>query len=153
MTPRPLGIAILSTFDIACGALVLVLMLALVPIMRGEWIGPVDDPGLAVLAALACLVGVGMWQGARWAWWLVALSFGYAILSQGLAMALSGGVPQAELLESIGYFVVNSLLLLYLFKPNVVAYFGVGGVSSRARLLRLAVAAAAIVLIVDVTFA
>lgn len=128
--PRPTGVAILAILDIVVGILAL---------LGGIFIAALGGSGLLalygygffngfvavvggfiiVIGILAIIVGWGMWSGKEWAWLLAIILYGLGALS-GL-LSLAGGN-----LSSVVGLPIDVLLLWYMFRPHVKAFFGRG---------------------------
>ena len=91
--------------------------------------------GIGFLGALGIAAGVGMWMGKRWGWWLGAFYLFYSIARNANALLTlpalveqigppEGGVAKYQFRYG-GRIVFAALFLLYFFKANVVAWFGV----------------------------
>ena len=82
-------------------------------------------PGLiAVLGAIILMLGIvmlavawGLWTGKRWAWTL-AIVFIVLGIVVGIAQMIAGGY------HGILTLIVQIIIVYYLFRPNVKAYFG-----------------------------
>jgi len=100
---------------------------------------------LAFLDALGVAAGIGMWTGRKWAWWLGVLLLSYVIARNTNALFVISdvvreyGEPEAGAtrfyVKHVGRIIVNSLVILYFFKSNVVGYFQVAGIRTRKRFL------------------
>ncbi|EMI47185.1 putative membrane protein [Rhodopirellula sp. SWK7] len=140
-TERPVGVSVLAVLHIL-GGLVLFgvqfLMFARLDSMeeslRAMGIPPVlVIVGVMFLSVLTIASGIGMWMGTRWGWWLAAFYYVYGVLRN--ASALYTVVSMADQLEGTARgpefymikhsvrIVIQSLLLMYFFKGNVLDYF------------------------------
>lgn len=136
---RPLGIAILAVLDIIGGILGLfggISMAALSTIiaeMMEEMGGLPGFEGLfgaaievmflvlgitaIIMGIVAVAVGWGFWKGTEWAWIL-----GIALYAIGIILgvvSLAGGN-----VFSVISIIIGALIVYYLFRPNVKAWFG-----------------------------
>ncbi len=136
---RPLGIAILAVLDIIGGILGLfggISMAALSTViakMMEEMVGLPGFEGLfgatievmflvlgviaIIMGIIALAVGWGFWKGSEWAWVL-----GLALYAIGIifgVLSLAGGN-----VFSLVSIIIGVLLVYYLFRPNVKAWFG-----------------------------
>jgi hypothetical protein len=103
---------------------------------------------IVFLGALGLASGVGMWRGAAWGWWLAGFYYLYAIyrnanalfLISGMAEQLAGEArgPGYYYVKHVGRIITHSLVLFYLFRENVLAYFGLGQIEKGRALVRLA---------------
>lgn len=76
--------------------------------------------GFAIVIGLfAIFVGWGMWNGKGWAWILAVVLYGLGALF-GLIGLVGGGY------SGIVGLLIDILLLWYMFRPHVKAYFGKG---------------------------
>ena len=127
---RPTGITILAVLDILGGILALLLgaLLAaaggsgvLSSVGYGNLSGLVSIAGgfLVVVGALAILVGWGMWSGKGWAW-VAALILAALGVIGGLGSLVVGRF------SGVVSLIIDVLILWYLFRPHVKAYFGRG---------------------------
>lgn len=128
--PRPTGVALLAILDLLFGILAL---------LGGIFIAAIGGSGLLtlygygffsgfvavaggfviIIGILAIVVGWGMWSGKEWAWLLAIILYGLGALT-GL-LSLAGGN-----LSSVVGLLIDALLLWYLFRPHVKAFFGRG---------------------------
>jgi hypothetical protein len=128
--PRPTGIAILAILDFIGGVLLLLggAFLAaiggssiLTTYGYGAFSGVVTVFGgiAVVLGLFAIFVGWGLWSGKSWAWTLAVVLYILGALTS--LVGLAGGS-----LGSIVPLILYALILWYLWKPHVKAYFGKG---------------------------
>ena len=128
--PRPGGVTVLSILDFIGGILAFLVGLFVVAVGGsgllaqlgyGLFSGFVVVAGVAVviIGLLSLLLGYGMWTGKGWAWLLAVILYALGALSSLLSLA--GGS-----FGSIVSLVIYGLLLWYLWKPHVKAYFGKG---------------------------
>lgn len=136
---RPLGITLLSVLFFLGGLSFAGLMVFLVSSPdRLQSSRPFPPTSLivvvgSIVASVAFASSFGMWRGRNWAWWLVAWYY-FSMLSSDLCQ-LRIGVPlklrsldyeEVQLLamrQGVGA-IINALLLGYLFKSNVLRFFG-----------------------------
>ncbi|MDA4125793.1 MAG: hypothetical protein OK452_01115 [Thaumarchaeota archaeon] len=127
---RPTGVTILAILDFVGGVLAFFVGLFVVALGGSGLLsqfgygfvsGFVVVAGVAVIiiGLLGLLLGWGMWTGKEWAWILAIVLYALGALSSLLSLA--GGS-----LGSIVSLVIYGLLLWYLWKPHVKAYFGKG---------------------------
>lgn len=131
MAPRrPTGVAILAILDFLAGALILLGGLVLIAVGGtgllaslgyGFFAGIATLLGAVVLVigVLAIVVGWGLWTGKRWAWILALILYALGALSS--LVSLAGGS-----VSSVVGLVIDALLIWYLFRPHVKAFFGQG---------------------------
>jgi hypothetical protein len=91
-----------------------------------------------VIASLVMALGVGVLLGAKWIWWLEAFGIAYSISSNAVSVVLAlllplipgflhpmlGGLSALFIFKYLTRVVLGSLFLAYLFKENVLAFFG-----------------------------
>jgi hypothetical protein len=133
---RPTGIAILAILELIGGVIVLLAGIGLAalggslltalgyPVFGGlaALIGgglAVIGGGLAVFGLVALGVGWGLWTGKGWAWWLAVILSILGVLGSLASVAV--GSP-----TSIVGLIVDAVILWYLFRPHVQAFFGRG---------------------------
>jgi len=98
-SPRPLGVTILAVLTVISGIGFLVSVI-LVPL------------GIANL-----VVAYGLWKGKRWAW-TITLVLSFIGIALGLASIATGTIV------SIWPVIINAIVIYYLYRPNVKAFFG-----------------------------
>jgi len=98
-SPRPLGVTILAILTVISGIGFLVSVI-LVPL------------GIAML-----VVAYGLWKGKRWAW-TITLVLSFIGIALGLASIATGNIV------SIWPVIINAIVVYYLYRPNVKAFFG-----------------------------
>ena len=111
---RPFGVTIIAILAIlgGIGSILLGFIVLIIPIL-GIILG-----GIFVIIGLSYFVmAYGLWNGLRWAWTLTVLISALGIVV-GLASIIIGTGG------SILYIIVNAIIIYYLFKPDVKAYFG-----------------------------
>jgi lysylphosphatidylglycerol synthetase-like protein (DUF2156 family) len=127
---RPLGIAILAVLEIIGGILALIIGIAFVAAgsmfesmmsevmpFYGLFTGIFAIIGaiVIVVAIIALLLGYGLWKGSGWAWIL-----------QLIFSALGAVTSLTALPSGIVGLIIDGLIIWYLFRPNVKAFFGKG---------------------------
>ena len=98
-----------------------------------------------------------MWKGTAWGWWLAGFYYVYAIYRNANALLLVASMadqiagetrdPGYYYVKHVGRVITHSLVLFYLFRESVLAYFGLPQLARRRALLQLAKPIAALVLI------
>ena len=146
MADRPLGIAILAVLDIICGiaALIVGILMAAVStiiadlpefedairdVMTSVWVTDVEAAidilatVLIVLGVIICIMGLGaivvgwgFWTGKQWAWILGVIYFIVSIVISAVGMVWSP--------TNVVSVIIGVVILYYLFRPNVKAWFG-----------------------------
>ena len=128
---RPTGIAILAILELLGGILILLVGIALAAV-GGSVLSSLGYGSLGGLAAVAggvvaifgiigLLVGWGLWTGKGWAWWL-------AVILSILGVLVSIGSIAVGAFTSVVGLIIDAVILWYLFRPHVKAFFGRGGV-------------------------
>jgi hypothetical protein len=129
--PRPTGITILAILGFIGGILALLggaLFLAvassgiLSSYGMGMFSGFVSVFGgvIIVVGLFAIFVSWGMWSGKSWAWYLAVILYAIGVVF-GLVILIAGA------LTGIVSLLIEVLLLWYMFRPHVKAFFGIGG--------------------------
>ncbi|CAN5733812.1 hypothetical protein BH23THE1_BH23THE1_27910 [soil metagenome] len=108
---RPLGVTIIAILAILGGIGSLVGGIALVAII------PLLGAALIIIGLVYFGVAYGLWQGLKWAWIITLIVTVIAFIS-GLGSIIVGNVGAAIPL------IINAIIIYYLFRPNVKAYFG-----------------------------
>ena len=144
---RPLGIVLLAGLHLMMGLLVAA---GTILIFRTYYRGgnPTGIPLWFLIAlcgfqvALGLGSSVGMWRGYRWGWWLAAFYYVWNILSTivNVLFAMANDYELSPLSKLI-QFVLHALILLYLFKSNVRAFFGLQLKPAALSLIPLAILA------------
>jgi hypothetical protein len=109
------------------------------------------------LGALTLAAGVGMWRGAAWGWWLAGFYYVYAIYRNANALLVISSMadqlageargPGYYYVKHVGRVVTHSLVLFYLFRESVLAYFGLDQLDKRRALVQLAKPIAVLVVV------
>jgi len=118
---RPTGVAILAGLEIFFAILSIIGGLVLIgtgATMQGLFGGlaALFGLGILILGIIALAIGLGLWFGKTWAWWL-ALFFGIVNIL----------VDLFSLPVSIIGLAIQLVILYYLTRPHVKAYFKVRG--------------------------
>ncbi len=108
---RPLGVTIIAILAILGGIGSLVGGVALVAII------PFLGAALIIIGLAYFVVAYGLWQGLKWAWIITLIVTVIAFIS-GLGSIIVGNVG------AVIPVIINAIIIYYLFKPNVKAYFG-----------------------------
>ncbi len=108
---RPLGVTIIAILAILGGIGSLVGGIALVAII------PLLGAALIIIGLVYFGVAYGLWQGLKWAWIITLIVTVLAFIS-GLGSIIVGNVGAAIPV------IINAIIIYYLFRPNVKAYFG-----------------------------
>jgi len=130
---RPLGVTILAVLNIIGGILTLILGLTITVFIAFlgfllpttlpfRWLvsmlGIVVGILLVLMGVLGILVGLGFWRGWGWSWTLSVFLYGISFL-----LSLVNIIFARDLSSVIG-LIINGILLYYLFRPHVKAWFG-----------------------------
>ena len=109
-THRPLGVTIIAILMILTGIGFLALGTVLLIVLIGF--------AFIVLAIAYFVMAYGLWKGKKWAWTISLILAGIGIIV-GIASVVnkngSGAVVQ---------IIINAIIIYYLFRPNVKAFFG-----------------------------
>ena len=111
---------------------------------------PLLISAMLLVAGIMLGASVGMWRGDRWGWWLGAFIQVFGVVRNLPTLVMIPGMEdplgeQSEAFEMlivrvIGRSVISLLLILYFFKANVLAYFGLEDVNRAMALVALVVA-------------
>ncbi len=119
---RPFGVTIISILIIIAGVISLLIGIGSVAI------GPLIGLVFVVTGAISLALGVaylvmafGLWKGKGWAWTIstIVLFIGIVIDMISLPRRSAG-----DIVSSIVSIAINAVILYYLFRPHVKAYFG-----------------------------
>ena len=106
---RPLGVTIIAILMIisgialiSTGAVLLVVGIGVVPI---------------VLGIASFVMAYGLWKGKGWAWTITLIISVISIISAIVSIAFGG-------YGAIINIIINAVIIYYLYRPNVKAYFG-----------------------------
>jgi len=129
---RPLGVTLLAVLHViqavifvligfvvvAVGGFISRRMLVVPHLLRGIlWIiGAV----LIIVGLLYLVLAYGLWSGKGWAWWISLILAGLGVILSILSLLRGGVVAVITLL-------LDLLIIYYLLKPNVKAFFGESG--------------------------
>jgi hypothetical protein len=108
---RPFGVTIIAILAILGGIGSLVGGITLVAII------PLLGAALIIIGLAYFGVAYGLWQGLKWAWIITLIVTVIAFIS-GLGLIIVGNVGAAIPV------IINAIIIYYLFRPNVKAYFG-----------------------------
>lgn len=110
---RPIGVTIIAVLAILGGIAFLASGLGtlLIPLI-GIFIGS----GLFILGLAYFLMAYGLWNGKSWAWTLTLILSGIGIIV-GIGSIVVGN------LGSIFHIIINVIIIYYLYRPNVKAFF------------------------------
>src|SRR5262245_1447099 len=110
---RPIGVTIIALLAILGGIAFLVsgLLTLLIPL-----IGILLGSGLFILGLAYFLMAYGLWKGKGWAWTLTLILSGIGIII-GIGSMIVGNFG------SIFHTIINAIIIYYLYRPNVKAFF------------------------------
>ena len=111
---RPIGVTIIALLAILGGIAFLVSglgTLVLIPLI-GIFLGS----GLFGLGLAYFLMAYGLWKGKGWAWTLTLILSGIGIIV-GIGSIVVGNIG------SIFHTIINAIIIYYLYRPNVKAFF------------------------------
>jgi hypothetical protein len=115
MQSRPLGVTIIAILAVIGGigsVLSGFAIMAIIPLL-GIIFG-----GLLIIIGLAYfVVAYGLWKGLNWAWNITLIVSVIGIIV-GLGSIVVGNVG------ALFHLIVNVIVIYYLYRPNVKAYFG-----------------------------
>jgi uncharacterized membrane protein (DUF2068 family) len=107
---RPLGVTIIAILLIIAGVISLVGGLILLIILVGF---------IFLALGIAYLVmAYGLWKGKGWAWTISLILAGIGVI-MGIVYII-----QDNLAGGIVSIIINGVIIYYLFRPNVKAFFG-----------------------------
>jgi hypothetical protein len=123
MADRPLLVAIIAILTIIVGLLVLIAGAALFGTDLGdiggldlEGLGNIFGAGFIIAGLIYLIIGIGLWQGWKIIWYIAVILY---ILSLIISiLALPAGIIS---------IIITIIILWYLFRPNVKAFFKIGG--------------------------
>jgi len=143
---RPIGIILLSILHLAGGLLLFAILVAVYLLSHDDKLQEALDSvgiplpmllaGIGFLGLLGVASGIGMLRGKKWGWYLGSFWYAYAIIRNAAALitvyGLSAEIAAAETARGPGFYYfkfsmrifISALILLYFFKANVRAYFG-----------------------------
>ena len=98
-SPRPLGVTILAILTVISGIGFLVSII-LVPL------------GIANL-----VMAYGLWKGKSWAWTITLILSAIGIIF-AIASIAAGNIG------AVFHIIINAVIIYYLYRPNVKAFFG-----------------------------
>lgn len=133
---RPLGVTVLAILHII-GALVS-FAVGIVAVWLGHQISfePIfDSRFLATYATFVVIIGIiflllayGLWNGKSWGWSLLRffllLGLLVGVISLALVLPFSAGASFFDYAEAVISIAVNLLILYYITRPHVKAFFG-----------------------------
>ncbi len=105
---RPLGVTIIAILG-GIGALVAgIALVAIIPFLGAA---------LIIIGLAYFVVAYGLWKGLKWAWLITLIVTVIAFISE-IGSIIVGNVG------AVIPVIINAIIIYYLFRPNVKAYFG-----------------------------
>ncbi len=112
---RPLGVTIIAILAVIGGigsffsGMAVIVLIPVIGIIFG---------GIFVIIGLSYfVVAYGLWKGLNWAW-IITLIVSVIGIVVGLGSLVVGNIG------AIFHIIVNAIVIYYLYRPNVKAYFG-----------------------------
>jgi hypothetical protein len=141
---RPLGVTIIGILEVLAGivgifgSVVIFFASGVSGAVAGGFVGGLAGfaagfflGGFALIVALITLaVGFGLLRGSGWAWTfgviisVINVIIGLVDIAGGSVRALSMGFLGTSLFGGVGTLVLSLIILVYLYRPNVKAFFG-----------------------------
>lgn len=135
---RPLGILLLALLHFLGAGVILATVFFLRAILGPSRGSPIAMAFCIFFASLFVAAGVGMLKGVKWVWWLEAFGLALSICGSAISVVLAlmvplfsgsvnpliGALSAVLIFKYLARLVFGSLLLAYLFKENVLAFFG-----------------------------
>ena len=138
---RPIGITLLALLNLVLGVLVICRRMQAIMDVYSHAEGSVTIANSLkvvifaefAVALVAILSSIGMFTGTKWGWWLGALHWSWHLCRQGLLPvvlsfvtgqpfnSISGSELRGKIAQSLLFY---CLFLMYMFKSNVLDYFG-----------------------------
>jgi uncharacterized membrane protein (DUF2068 family) len=106
---RPLGVTIIAALNVIAG--LISIAVGIPALIVG--VGIV----LIVVGIASLVMAYGLWKGRRWAWTITLILSGIGIIF-GLASLA------ARHTEAIVEIIIYAIIIYYLYRPNVKAFFG-----------------------------
>jgi uncharacterized membrane protein HdeD (DUF308 family) len=106
---RPLGITIIAILAIIAGISSIAVGVPLLVVLIGI--------GFIILGIVYLAVAYGLWKGKKWAWTITLVVSVISIII-GIASLATGNVG------AIIQIIISAVIIYYLYRPNVKAYFG-----------------------------
>jgi uncharacterized membrane protein HdeD (DUF308 family) len=106
---RPLGVTIIAILNVIVGIIAISIGIPTLIIVIGI---------VFIAIGIANLVmGYGLWKGKGWAWTITLILSGIGIISSLVSIAERHA-------EAIVNFIIYAIIIYYLYRPNVKAFFG-----------------------------
>ena len=125
---RPTGVTVLAILELIGG--IITILFGMAAIVSSTFLNPygyavvaglavASGGALVLFGALAVVVGYGMWSGKGWSWTLAVVLYGLGVVFSLVYIAVG-------LWSNILALAIDLLILWYLWRPHVKAYFGKG---------------------------
>lgn len=112
---RPLGVTIIAILAVIGGIGSLLSGFAVMAIV--PFVGIVLGGILIVIGLAYFAVAYGLWKGLNWAWTITLIVSAIGIIV-GIGSIIVGNTG------AIFHVIINGIVIYYLYRPNVKAYFG-----------------------------
>ena len=104
----------------------------------------------SILSIMFLFVGIGIWYGKKWSWWIVATSYLqsaiYKVGSSTLALVITGSTERVlEAVFSIMSALISLAICSYFFQGNVLHFFSLGAENKKRLVWYLMVFALAVI--------
>ena len=106
---RPLGVTIIAILTVIGG----IAFIAIGTVLLIVGIGFV----LIAISIAYFVMAYGLWNGKRWAWTITLILSGIGIIL-GIASIAVGNIG------AVFHIILNAVIIYYLYRPNVKAFFG-----------------------------
>jgi uncharacterized membrane protein HdeD (DUF308 family) len=105
---RPLGVTIIA---------ILMIIVGILSIAGGAILFLLGGFVLVAVGIASIVVAYGLWKAKRWAWTITLILSAIGVISGITYLALGK-------FQGIGNVIINGVIIYYLFRPNVKAFFG-----------------------------
>jgi len=105
---RPLGVTIIA---------ILMIIVGILSIAGGAILFLLGGFVLVAVGIASIVVAYGLWKGKRWAWIITLILSVIGLISGIIYLALGK-------FQEIGHVIINGVIIYYLYRPNVKAFFG-----------------------------
>ena len=112
---RPLGVTIIAILAVIGG--IGSLLSGFTVMAVGPFVGIVLGVILIIIGLAYFAVAYGLWKGLNWAWTITLIVSAIGIIV-GIGLIIVGNVG------AIFHVIINGIVIYYLYRPNVKAYFG-----------------------------
>ena len=123
---RPTGVTVLAILELFGG--IITILFGMAAIVSSTFLNPygyavvaglavASGGALVLFGVLAVVVGYGMWSGKGWSWTLAVVLYGLGVVFSLVYIAVG-------LWSNILALAIDLLILWYLWRPHVKAYFG-----------------------------